>query len=213
MAGALDQVLQEQVVGALLGLAQPHLRAVELQPHLLADIVVQAGRWPARGPVAGFVAIGGSSGAGYVWRRILAAAAGTLRQPARTARLPRTRLAVQQVEPRRDHDQRRPTMVQRCGTSPNTRKPSAIVQTICGIDERRQRRGRRQPMGPDQQIMPDRRRTAPISTISTTTSDAVRRRPDERHDRVMTRSRRPGWYRTAWSRCCRCATGRASRST
>ena len=43
MAGALHQVLQEQVVGALLRLAQAHLRAVQSKPLLLADIVVQAG--------------------------------------------------------------------------------------------------------------------------------------------------------------------------
>ena len=43
MAGALDQVLQEQVVGALFRLAQAHLRAVQGQALLLADIVVQAG--------------------------------------------------------------------------------------------------------------------------------------------------------------------------
>ena len=43
MAGALDQVLQEQVVGALFRLAQAHLRAVQGQALLLADIVVQSG--------------------------------------------------------------------------------------------------------------------------------------------------------------------------
>jgi len=42
MARALHQVLQEQVVGALLGLPQPELRVVELEPHLLADVVVRA---------------------------------------------------------------------------------------------------------------------------------------------------------------------------
>ncbi len=43
MAGALDQILQEQVVGALLRLAQAHLRTVQRQALFLADIVVQAG--------------------------------------------------------------------------------------------------------------------------------------------------------------------------
>jgi hypothetical protein len=43
MAGALDQILQEQVVGALFGFAQAHLRAVERQPLDLADIVIEAG--------------------------------------------------------------------------------------------------------------------------------------------------------------------------
>src|SRR5665213_2228520 len=43
MAGALDQILQEQVVGALFRLAQAHLRAVQRKPFLLADIVVEAG--------------------------------------------------------------------------------------------------------------------------------------------------------------------------
>src|SRR4029078_1292468 len=43
MAGALDQVLQEQVVGALFRLAQAHLRAIKGQALLLADIVIQSG--------------------------------------------------------------------------------------------------------------------------------------------------------------------------
>ncbi len=43
VTGALDQVLQKEVEGALLGLADLHLHAVEPQPHLLADVVVQAG--------------------------------------------------------------------------------------------------------------------------------------------------------------------------
>ena len=51
MAGALDQVLQEQVVGALLGLAQHDLRPVQLQALGLADIVVQARACRHRGPV------------------------------------------------------------------------------------------------------------------------------------------------------------------
>ena len=42
VARALHEVLQEQVVGALLGLPQPELRVIELEPHLLADIVVRA---------------------------------------------------------------------------------------------------------------------------------------------------------------------------
>ena len=44
MAGSLDQVLQEQVVGALLGLAEDDLGPVHVQALLLADVVVQAGR-------------------------------------------------------------------------------------------------------------------------------------------------------------------------
>ena len=43
MAGALDQVLQEQIVGALFRFAQAHLRAIQSQALGLADIVVQAG--------------------------------------------------------------------------------------------------------------------------------------------------------------------------
>ena len=43
MAGALHQVLQEQIVGALLGLADLDLHAENLQPHLLADVVVGTG--------------------------------------------------------------------------------------------------------------------------------------------------------------------------
>jgi hypothetical protein len=50
MAGALDEVLQEQVVGALLGLAQHHLGAKHLQPHRFADVVV--------GPVDAGCAVG-----------------------------------------------------------------------------------------------------------------------------------------------------------
>ncbi len=42
MAGALDEVLQEQVEGALLGFAEQNLRAVEFEPHVLADVVVEA---------------------------------------------------------------------------------------------------------------------------------------------------------------------------
>ena len=43
MAGALHQVLQEQVEGALLALADLDLQAVQREPLLLADIVVDAG--------------------------------------------------------------------------------------------------------------------------------------------------------------------------
>ncbi len=41
VARALHQVLQEQVEGALLGLAQLDLHAIQTQPQLLADIVVE----------------------------------------------------------------------------------------------------------------------------------------------------------------------------
>ena len=41
MAGALHQVLQEQIVGALLGLADLDLRAIHGEPRFLADIVVE----------------------------------------------------------------------------------------------------------------------------------------------------------------------------
>jgi len=51
MAGTLDQVLQEQVVGALFRFAQAHLRAVQGQAFLLADIVVQARACRSRRPV------------------------------------------------------------------------------------------------------------------------------------------------------------------
>ena len=44
MAGAFDQILQEQVERALFRLAQAHLRAVQLEALLLADIVVDARR-------------------------------------------------------------------------------------------------------------------------------------------------------------------------
>ena len=42
MARALDQVLQEEIVGALLAVADLDLQAIELEPGRLADIVVQA---------------------------------------------------------------------------------------------------------------------------------------------------------------------------
>ena len=41
VAGALHQVLQEQVIGALLRLPDGELGAEEVEPHLLADIVVR----------------------------------------------------------------------------------------------------------------------------------------------------------------------------
>ena len=44
MAGALHEVLQEQVVGALLGFAEHDLDAVKFEPRFLADVVVQTGR-------------------------------------------------------------------------------------------------------------------------------------------------------------------------
>src|SRR5215470_2606804 len=43
MAGSLDQILQEQIVGALFSLADHHLRPVQFEPLLLADIVIQSG--------------------------------------------------------------------------------------------------------------------------------------------------------------------------
>ena len=43
MACSLDQVLQEQVVGTLLGFADHDLGPVQFEPFLLADIVVQSG--------------------------------------------------------------------------------------------------------------------------------------------------------------------------
>ena len=46
MARALDEVLQKQVEGALLGFAQHDLRAVKLQPLGFADVVIGA-VWPA----------------------------------------------------------------------------------------------------------------------------------------------------------------------
>ncbi len=42
VAGALDQILQKEVEGALLGFAQLELRAVEAQPQLPADIVIDS---------------------------------------------------------------------------------------------------------------------------------------------------------------------------
>ena len=44
MARALDQILQKQLVGLLLRLANDELRTIHLQPLLLADIVVDARR-------------------------------------------------------------------------------------------------------------------------------------------------------------------------
>src|SRR5262249_6025503 len=41
VARALHEVLQEQVVGALLSLPYAELRVIKLQPHLLADVVVR----------------------------------------------------------------------------------------------------------------------------------------------------------------------------
>ncbi len=46
VARALDQVLQEQIEGALLGLADLDLHAVHGEPHLLADVVVDARTGP-----------------------------------------------------------------------------------------------------------------------------------------------------------------------
>ncbi len=43
MAGSLDQVLKEQVVGALFRLSKHNLCAVQFEPFLLADIVIQSG--------------------------------------------------------------------------------------------------------------------------------------------------------------------------
>src|SRR5208283_37037 len=42
MAGALDQVLQEQIERALLGLADLDLHAIHVEPLLFADVVVEA---------------------------------------------------------------------------------------------------------------------------------------------------------------------------
>src|SRR5688572_4137870 len=44
VAGALDQVLQEKVERALLGLTKAELRAIELEPTLFADVVVARAR-------------------------------------------------------------------------------------------------------------------------------------------------------------------------
>jgi hypothetical protein len=54
MARAFDQVLQEEVVGALLAFAQLDLQAVQSEPRLLADIVIDAGRNPI-GCAGGYV--------------------------------------------------------------------------------------------------------------------------------------------------------------
>ena len=43
MACSLDQVLQEQVIGALLGFTDHDLAPVQFEPFLLADIVIQSG--------------------------------------------------------------------------------------------------------------------------------------------------------------------------
>ncbi len=51
MAGAFDQVLQEQIEGALLRVTDCHLRPVQLQALGLADIIVQARAGRARCPV------------------------------------------------------------------------------------------------------------------------------------------------------------------
>ena len=40
MAGAFDQVLQEQIIGALLAVANLDLQPIELQPLLKANVVV-----------------------------------------------------------------------------------------------------------------------------------------------------------------------------
>ena len=42
MASALHQILQEQVIGALLGFAEHDLRPVHGQPHFFADVVIDA---------------------------------------------------------------------------------------------------------------------------------------------------------------------------
>jgi hypothetical protein len=51
MARALHEVLQEQVEGALLRVAQQHLRAIQLEPRLLADVIVDARRCRFQGAV------------------------------------------------------------------------------------------------------------------------------------------------------------------
>jgi hypothetical protein len=43
MAGPLNQILQEQIVGALLGFSDHHQRPVQFEPLLLPDIVIQSG--------------------------------------------------------------------------------------------------------------------------------------------------------------------------
>ena len=86
MARALHQVLQEQVEGALLGLADVDLAAIELQPRLLADVVVEA----RAGRGLGFVQHVGSLG--VAWRiRPVSGGAGLFCQPGSTgATLPVT---------------------------------------------------------------------------------------------------------------------------
>src|SRR5262245_21999608 len=43
VTGSLDQVLEEQIVGALFRLPDHDLRPVQFEPFLLADIVIQSG--------------------------------------------------------------------------------------------------------------------------------------------------------------------------
>src|SRR4029077_18204876 len=95
MARALDQILQEQVVGALFGLPQAELRVVKLEPHLLADVVVRAtavgrraGRFPRHsGPPltrVGWVEFVAGGGAKSIKRPLHA----------------RDTLAIEQIQPR-----------------------------------------------------------------------------------------------------------------
>ena len=42
VAGAFDEILQEQIVGALLGLADLDLHAIHGEPLVLADVVIEA---------------------------------------------------------------------------------------------------------------------------------------------------------------------------
>ena len=51
MAGALDQVLEEQVERALLGFADHYLGAVHRQALFFADVIVQIGAGSSRRPV------------------------------------------------------------------------------------------------------------------------------------------------------------------
>ena len=155
MAGALHEVLQEQVVGALLGLPQPELRVVELQPRLLADIVVQAAAIrcgvrradaqpdgqvssPCRWTLGPLVALKLQHGDGKAINRICAvppcARGGADRGRTRSRR-------------------RRPT-TSRSSACRRTRRNRARRPDHLRVDERRQRRGRREPVANDQQIMP-----------------------------------------------------------
>ena len=74
------------------------------------------------------------------------------------------------------------------------------------VDERRQHRGGRPPVGQRSADNGRPIRSAPIATIRPMSSHDSGACPDERQQRRHRHARQPGWHRTASSRWNRCAT-------